>query len=85
MGHETQLSIEVRFGQAIRKRRKELALSQEELADLAGLHRTYVGDIERGKRNVSIVNVEKLANTLKIPISILFSDYGVDGKQDTTS
>ena len=44
----------------------------------AGLHRTYVADIERGIRNVSIENVEKLANGLEISISSLFSEYEVD-------
>jgi len=44
--------------------RKKLGISQEALADLAGLHRTYVGSIERGERNVSIDNIERLARAL---------------------
>ena len=51
--------------------RKRLGLSQEELADLAGLHRTYVGSIERGERNVSIDNMEALANGLKVNLQSL--------------
>ncbi|HEX5736264.1 MAG TPA: helix-turn-helix transcriptional regulator [Blastocatellia bacterium] len=70
--------IKERFGLAVRKRRNELGISQEGLAERAGLHRTYVADIERGIRNVSIENVEKLAIGLEIPISTLFAEYGVD-------
>ena len=70
--------INERFGLAVRKRRNELGISQEGLAERAGLHRTTVGDIERGIRNVSIENVEKLAIGLEISISALFADYGVD-------
>jgi len=71
--------IKERFGLAVRKRRHELGISQEGLAERAGLHRTYVADIERGIRNVSIENVEKLAVGLEISISTLFAEYGVDG------
>lgn len=53
-------------------RRYELDLSQEALAERAGLHRTYVADIERGGRNVSLGNIEKLAAALEISISDLF-------------
>lgn len=47
-------------------------VSQEEFADLCGLDRTYVGGIERGERNVALVNIEKLAVALKISVSELF-------------
>jgi len=47
-------------------------VSQEEFADLWRLDRTYVGGIERGERNVALVNIEKLARALKIPLSELF-------------
>ena len=50
------------------RRRKALGISQEELADLAGLHRTYVGSIERGERNVSIDNIERLADALELDV-----------------
>ncbi len=52
----------------LRARRKELGISQEELADRAGLHRTYVGSIERRERNVSIDNIERLANALRLDV-----------------
>jgi transcriptional regulator with XRE-family HTH domain len=66
------------FGRAVRKRRRELDLSQEELAERAGLHRNYVSDIERGDRNPSLENIQKLAKALDIKVSALFIEYGVD-------
>jgi transcriptional regulator with XRE-family HTH domain len=60
------------FGEKIRKIRIERGLSQEKLAFLAGLHRTYIGAIERGERNVSFKNIEKIANTLKVNLEELF-------------
>jgi transcriptional regulator with XRE-family HTH domain len=52
------------FGHAVRKRRQRLGWSQEELADRCGLHRTYIGGIERGERNVSLRNLDLIARTL---------------------
>jgi len=57
-------SARQRLAANIRSMRKKLGISQEALADLAGLHRTYVGSIERGERNVSIDNIERLARAL---------------------
>lgn len=53
------------IGSNIRLRRKTLGISQEELAELSGLHRTYIGGIERGERNVSALNIERIAIALK--------------------
>ena len=64
--------IEKRFGEAVRHWRNRRRLSQEQLAQRAGVHRTYVSDIERGMRNVSLQNIEKLARALEIPIVTLF-------------
>jgi transcriptional regulator with XRE-family HTH domain len=64
--------VRIRFGKALRERRRKLGVSQEEFADLCGLDRTYVGGIERGERNVALVNLEKLARALKMPLSELF-------------
>jgi transcriptional regulator with XRE-family HTH domain len=70
-------NIKERFGKAIRRRRRELDLSQEELAERAELHRTYISDIERGDRNPSLENIEKLAKALEISIADIFINYDV--------
>ena len=64
--------IRVRFGKAVRARRHRLGVSQEEFADLCGLDRTYIGGIERGERNVALVNIEKIEKALKVSFSELF-------------
>jgi len=64
--------IRERFGFAVKARREELALTQEDLAERAGIHRTYLSDCERGTRNVSLVNVERLARALEITLAELF-------------
>lgn len=62
-----------RFGSAVRKLRTNLGISQEELAGRAGLHRTYVSDIERGARNISLGSIERLAMALEISLTALFA------------
>lgn len=64
--------IRIRFGKALRHRREKLGVSQETFADMCGLDRTYVGGIERGERNVALVNIEKIAKALRISVSELF-------------
>ncbi len=59
------------FGKNLRERRLALGLSQEELAERADLHRTYVGSVERGERNVSLENIVRLADALKVKPSDL--------------
>lgn len=62
------------FAKKLKAFRVQKGLSQEELADIAGLHRTYVGSVERGERNISIDNIERLASALKIPIQDLLKN-----------
>lgn len=71
------MDIEKKFGIAVRSWREKLNFSQEDLAARADLHRTYISDIERGARNVSLKNVEKLAGALGIPMSTLFADLSL--------
>lgn len=59
------------FGENVRKYRRLLNLSQEELADRANLHRTYIGMIERAEKNITLVNIQKIANALKVHIEDL--------------
>ena len=66
------MKIQEKFGLTIRELRQKKNISQEKLALDAGIDRTYIGDIEKGTRNVSIEVVEKLANYFQMPISELF-------------
>jgi transcriptional regulator with XRE-family HTH domain len=67
-------NIESVFGQVIRQRRSALGLSQEDFADKAGIHRTYVSSIELGKVQVSIGIAQKLADALEMPLSRIWKD-----------
>jgi len=62
---------------AVRKERNKLEISQEELGFKCGLHRTYIGSIERGERNVSIGNISKIAKTLKLSAHELLKNAGL--------
>lgn len=70
-----------RFGLAIRRRRSELGISQEKLAEKANLHRTYVSEIERGLRNPALENIVGLAAALEISVSALFANYGFEEQE----
>lgn len=63
-----------KFGLRVRKIRLDKGWSQEKLAEKAGLHRTYVGSLERGERNVCLLNLYKLADALNIDITEFFQD-----------
>lgn len=67
-GKLMELNIIEIFGQNVQKYRKAIGLSQEQLADKAGLHRTYIGMIERAEKNVTLRNIQKLANALEVPM-----------------
>ena len=66
-----------KFGRNVYKYRTEKNLSQEELAELADLHRTYISAVERGTRSISLKNIEKISYALKFPAYKLF-DFGGD-------
>ena len=68
--------IRKRFGAVVRDYRKAQGYSQEAFADECGLHRTYIGAIERGERNVSIDNIARIAEALGRPIGELFTTNG---------
>lgn len=66
-------AIQRAFGQAVRARRETLRLSQEEVAQRAGLHRTYISDVERGARNVALNTIARLADALSVSVVDLFA------------
>jgi len=74
MTTNTKTLITISFGTKIREFRKSRGLSQEALADLAELDRSYIGGVERGDRNISLNNIHKLSKALDINISELFKD-----------
>lgn len=63
----------IKFGKKVREERARLRLSQEELASRAGVHRTYIGMIERAEKNITLENIEKIAKALKISIADFFN------------
>ncbi len=65
-------AILVKFGKKIREVRVKRGLSQEALADRANVHRTYIGMVERAEKNITLLNIQKLAKALKIEIRELF-------------
>ncbi len=78
------------FGQAVRKRRNILDISQDEFAHNCGLHRTYIGSIERGERNISIDNMTVIANALEVSLSQLVNEAellarAIPGEEDGQS
>jgi transcriptional regulator with XRE-family HTH domain len=85
--NKTELAL---FGKSVRRLREQKGLSQEALADLSHLHRTYIGGIERGERNVGLMNLLRLSKALKILPSELLQDFdkkvmsaiSVEGNED---
>jgi len=66
-------SISIKFGEKVREIRTSQNLSQEQLAHLADVHRTYIGMVERAEKNITLVNIEKIAKALNIKITELLS------------
>lgn len=69
------------FGNKVREERLKRGYSQEQLADLAGLHRTYIGMIERAEKNITLENISKIAKALNIKIAVLLQN--VDDTDDS--
>ncbi|MGD9976513.1 MAG: helix-turn-helix domain-containing protein [Bacteroidales bacterium] len=65
---DTKSDILVKLGNRVKELRKELGISQEELASRANLHRTYIGMIERAEKNITLINIEKIADALEVEI-----------------
>lgn len=65
-------SLRNKLGKKVRELRRNRGWSQEDFADKAGLHRTYIGSVERGEQNISIDNIEKIAKTLGVSLESLF-------------
>lgn len=65
------------FGERVRYYRLQRSWSQEDLAEHTGLHRTYIGSVERGERNVSLINIALLANMLQVPLAQLLGEADV--------
>ena len=68
------MDITEQFGRRVRYCRKLRNLSQDELAELCGLHRTYIGSVERGERNITLLNADKIANALSVNLAELVTD-----------
>jgi transcriptional regulator with XRE-family HTH domain len=64
----------IKFGEIVRKKRQERGLSQEDFAELVGVHRTYVGMIERAEKNITLLNIEKIAQAFGISMSELLEN-----------
>ncbi|WP_448528660.1 helix-turn-helix domain-containing protein [Raineya sp.] len=64
----------IKFGQILRKKRLERNLSQEDFAELVGVHRTYIGMLERAEKNITLLNIEKIANALNVSIAELLKE-----------
>ena len=67
------MDLKILVGKRVKELRNKVGISQEELADNAHLDRTYITSVERGKRNISIVNIEKLAKALQVSLAEFFS------------
>lgn len=67
-------TLREKLGRAVRRLRTEAGFSQEGFADACALHRTYIGSVERGETNISLDNIQRIARTLGLPVSRLFTE-----------
>jgi len=82
---EEEIKLLKQLGQRIREIRKSRKLSQEELAEICGFDRTYISLLERGKRNLRLINLLKLSRGLGIPVEELLKDLKVGGEKNGAS
>ncbi len=73
----SERAVLVAFGAAVREQRRQLGLSQEAFAEKARLHRTYIGGIERGERNVALLNIRRIADALEVSMADLMNSAEV--------
>ncbi|MGW3011925.1 helix-turn-helix domain-containing protein [Streptomyces sp. NPDC001219] len=73
-------AVLVKFGLRVRELRETRGFSQEKLAEIAHLHRTYIGSVERGERNISLINIHRLAHALDVSPEELLMDSGGTSK-----
>ena len=71
----------VAFGRAVRRLRTARGLSQERLAEEVGIHRTYIGDVERGLRNIGLLNVDRIARALETDLTGLMSEVEAERRR----
>ena len=74
MKHARESDPRPAFGRTVRRLRESKGLSQEKLAELAGIHRTYIGDVERGTRNIALVNMTRIAKALGTSLSRIIAE-----------
>ncbi|HWB12731.1 MAG TPA: helix-turn-helix transcriptional regulator [Pirellulales bacterium] len=67
----------VKLGDAIRRRRQAIKVSQDEFADMAGMHRSYIGFVERGMQNLTLDTMTRVAKALKVSLAVLVKEAGI--------
>ena len=67
----------VKLGEAIRRRRRAIKVSQDEFADMAGMHRSYIGFVERGMQNLTLDTMTRIAAALKVSVAVLVKEAGI--------
>lgn len=65
----------IKFGKRVREERLKQNLSQEQLASKAGVHRTYIGMVERAEKNITLENIEKISKALKLNLGDIFKNF----------
>ena len=72
--YTTKNELLIKFGETVRQERLKRGISQDTFADIVGVHRTYIGMIERAEKNLTLLNIQKIAKALNLSISELLKD-----------